>query len=234
MTVLRSLVYNLLFYGLTLVAAALLLPCLFLPRSAARHVAAAWTWCSLMLARALCGVCWEVKGRENIRTGATIYASKHQSAWETLAFWVILREPLYVLKQELLWLPLVGWYLRKVGNIAINRGAGASAMKGMITRCKTALAAGETIVIFPEGTRTRPQETRPFNPGIAALYAQAGTPVIPVALNSGLCWKRNSFMKKPGLITVEFLPAIAPGIPPREFLALLEKTINEATQRIGG
>jgi 1-acyl-sn-glycerol-3-phosphate acyltransferase len=230
----RSYIYYVLLYAVTIGMGVCLLPALVFPVRVARAVASLWAGVLLGMLRAVCGVHWRIEGREHMPAQPVIYASKHQSAWETLAFFVILKHhPMFVLKRELLLLPFIGWYLRKIGSIAIDRKAGAGALKGMTKQAKAALENGHDIIVFPEGTRVPPGQTRAFNPGVAALYAQTGSPVVPVALNSGLCWKRHSVEKKPGMITMRFLPPIPPGLPPREFLKQLETAINEATQALG-
>jgi len=137
-----------------------------------------------------------------------------------------------VLKRELTWIPFFGWLLRAAGFIAVDRKAGAKALRQLVRDAERAVAGGRSLLIFPEGTRVQPGETRPYQPGIAALYDRLQIPVVPVALNSGLFWGRRSFVKRPGRITVEFLPAIAPGLKRREFMAELEARIESAATRL--
>jgi 1-acyl-sn-glycerol-3-phosphate acyltransferase len=139
-----------------------------------------------------------------------------------------LNYPAFVLKRELLSIPLFGWYLRKVGMIAVDRAAGASALRNMARQASEAFAEGRSILIFPEGTRVPPGESRPYHPGVAALYTQLKVPVVPVALNSGLFWGRRSFVKRPGTVTVQFLPPIPPGLDRKAFMRELESRIEAA------
>ena len=232
MTGLRSALFNLLFYGLTTIVVILCLPLILYPPAILR-LSEIWTASTMWLLAHICGLSYEIRGAEFRATGTPVmYAVKHQSAWETLAMVLILPHPVYILKKELLRIPLFGWYLRRTGQIAIDRRGGAGTLRAMATEAKAALAAGRPVLIFPEGTRAPPGTTGRFHPGIAALYMQLKVPVVPVALNSGLFWGRRTFRKRPGRITVEFLPPIPPGMKPRAFLAELEHRIEDATRRL--
>ncbi len=145
---------------------------------------------------------------------------------------IVLGDAAYVLKRQLLWIPIYGWYLRKLDNLSVDRAGGASALRVMVEAGKRIIAQGRSIVIFPEGTRTVPGERRPYHPGIAALYTQLDVPVVPVALNSGLFWGRRAFLKRPGRIVLEFLPSIAPGLPRKVFMRELESRIETASERL--
>jgi 1-acyl-sn-glycerol-3-phosphate acyltransferase len=157
---------------------------------------------------------------------------KHQSAWDTLAVPVIFRDPVIVIKRELGWIPIYGWFARKAGMIPIDRGGGAQALKRMLAAAERAASQGRPILIFPEGTRTAVGERRPYHPGVAALYRQLGLPLVPVALDSGLFWGRREFLKRPGRITVEILPPIPPGRDRRAVIGELEQAIEGATARL--
>jgi 1-acyl-sn-glycerol-3-phosphate acyltransferase len=234
-TALRSALFNLLFFGLTAVTAVICLPLMLFPPAAILRLSEFWTATTMRLLAAICGLSYEVRGTDFRPAGEpVIVAVKHQSAWETLAMPLLLPRPAYILKKELLRIPLFGWYLRRSGQIAIDRGGGAGALRAMAAEAKAALAAGRPVLIFPEGTRAAPGTTGSFHPGVAAPYMQLGVPVIPVALNSGLYWGRRAFHKRPGRIIVEFLPPIPPGLKPRDFLAELENRIATATARLEG
>ncbi len=232
MTFLRSLLYAAGFHAWTLALSVLYLPLLALPRPV--MVAAARLWLRGVMAwmRATVGLSFEVRGREHLPAGPVIVAAKHQSAFETFAFHLILDDPAYVLKRELTWIPFFGWYLGKSGVIAIDRAAGVQALKAMVRGGEAAKAQGRPVVIFPEGTRTPPGSRQPYHSGVAMLYGGLGLPVVPVALNSGLFWRRRGFTKRPGVVTVEFLPAIAPGLDRKRFMAELESRIEAATDRL--
>jgi 1-acyl-sn-glycerol-3-phosphate acyltransferase len=229
MTALRSLLFNLCFFGWSLLAALLFAPIFVLSPS---HAGKPWALVSLWLARLICGITYEVRGGEHIVDGPVIYASKHQSAWDTLIFLILLANPAYVLKRELLLMPLWGWYLWRMRMIAIDRGAGASSIKHMIRQAKSALAQDRPIVIFPEGTRTAPGTVPHYHPGITALYSMLDVPVIPVVLNSGLYWGKNAFTKHAGKVIIEFLPPIAPGMGKAKFMEKLQSTIETASQTL--
>ncbi|MCP4328720.1 MAG: 1-acyl-sn-glycerol-3-phosphate acyltransferase [Alphaproteobacteria bacterium] len=232
MTALRSALFNVLFFGATAAVCILGLPVLLLPQNAVLRLSELWTSTTIKLLAITCGLTYEVRGRDRLPPYPVIFAVKHQSAWETLAMQVILRRPVYVVKKELMAIPLFGWYLRGTGQIPIDRRGGAGEIRMMVLRTKAALAGGRPILIFPEGTRAAPGATGTYNPGIAALYKQIGVAVVPVALNSGLYWGRRAFHKRPGTIVVEILPPIPPGLAPRAFLAELESRIEGATRKL--
>src|SRR5947207_10003323 len=154
---------------------------------------------------------------------------KHQSAWDTLILPVILDDFAVVVKRELFLVPFYGWYAARAGSIAINRGGGARALRGMVAAARQAVAAGRPVVIFPEGTRTAPGQRLAYQPGVAALYQALGLPVVPAAVNSGLFWGRRSFVKRPGRITLAFLGPLPPGLPRRQLMGELEARIEAAT-----
>jgi 1-acyl-sn-glycerol-3-phosphate acyltransferase len=240
MVLLRAIVFNLLSWLIFAVLGVLYLPLLLIPgRAGERVMMGAGTWWSrlmLSLADTVVGLDYEVRGQANIPHGPALFAIKHQSAWDTLAVASLLPQPVVVLKRELFWVPFYGWYARRAGMIAIDRGAGASALRRMLRAAQAAIAKGRPLVIFPQGTRTLSTSlggtAKPYQPGVAALYGELGVPVVPVALNSGLFWGRRAFRKEPGRIIVEFLPPIAPGLAKRDFLAQLETVIETATARL--
>jgi 1-acyl-sn-glycerol-3-phosphate acyltransferase len=232
-TALRSLAFNILFFGVTTVLAVLYLPFLLLPRKAMVAGARAWIRLMLFFLKHVAGLSHEFKGLEHLPQGPFLIAAKHQSAWDTLIFHLLLPDPAFILKQELLSIPLFGWYLRHHGMISIDRKAGAGALKKMLKGAHEALDRGSIPIIFPEGTRSAPGESKPYHPGVAALYGDLKVPVVPVALNSGLYWRRNGFMKHAGRITLEVLEPIAPGQDRRQFLATLKERIEESCQRLG-
>ncbi len=228
----RSLVFGLVFYGTTLVLSVLLAPSMLLPRPMVSAVSRFWVRICLWIVKATLGIDFKVEGRENLPDGPAIFASKHQSAAETLAFCVLVPDLAYILKRELFWVPIWGWYVRRVGMIGVNRAAGAAALKDMTRKAAQVLGAGRSIVIFPQGTRTPPGARRKYLPGTAALYAKGGVPVVPVALNSGLFWPRRQLAKYQGTITIRFLEPIPPGLEKREFLQRLEQAIEPATAEL--
>ena len=205
---------------------------LLLPHRFTYRLGAVWVRGTLALLAILVGLRHRVVGLENRLPGAAIYAVKHQSTWDTLIFALLLDEPAYVLKRELMLVPFFGWLLGRAGMIPVDRAGKASALRRMMAAARAIAAAGRPLLIYPEGTRTAPGERRPYQPGVAALYGQLGLPVVPVAVNSGLFWGRRQFVKRPGTITVEFLPAIPPGRPRRAFMAELEDRLETACDRL--
>lgn len=226
MIILRSLLFNVFFYGWTATCVIVGLPLLLGPRIGIYYLGRVWAHPILFALRLICGLRYRVRGRENLVEGPVLLAAKHQSAWDTIIFSILLWDHSFVLKQELLRIPLFGLYLRRAGLIPVDRKGGARALKKMVAEAKAVAAAGRPIVIFPEGTRVAPDQRRPYQPGVAALYGQLEVPVVPVALNSGLFWRRNSFRKQPGCITLEFLTPIPPGLPRKDFLTRLEAAIE--------
>ena len=229
MIVLRSALFNLLFFGFTVIMAVALSAPLLFRRFDARPDAAAWARGVGWLLERVVGITTEVRGAEHIPRGPAIVASKHQSAWDTIMFHEILPEPAYILKEELRRIPLYGWLTQVTGSITVDRAGGGRALKKMVSDSRAALERGRQLVIFPEGTRGVPGVRLPYQPGVAALYAHLEAVVVPVALNSGLFWGRRSFVKRPGRVVVEFLPPIPPGLDRREMLAELERRIETAS-----
>lgn len=208
------------------------LPLLLGPSRAIYFMGLLWVRGTLGLLRVVAGLSYQVKGLGDLPSKPVIIASKHQSMWETLAFCEIFNRPSFVLKRELLRIPFYGWYLRRMGMVSIDRGGGASAMRKMMADTKHRLASGKHVIIFPEGTRTKPGASGSYHPGVAALYKQLDVPVVPVALNSGCFWPGRSFRQRPGLITVSILPAIPPGLDRRSFMTQLEQSIEDESRKL--
>lgn len=232
MSLVRSALYQALFLPWTLVLGVLYLPLLLGPRLWTQRAAVIWIRGALFLQRAVLGLGYEIRGRENLPAGACVLAVKHQSAWETLIFHALLSDPAFVIKKSLLWLPVVGWYLWKSGQIAIDRRAGRKALARMAKAGRAALAEGRQVIVFPEGHRQPPGATGFYHPGITALYGDGAAPMIPVALNSGLFWSRNAFLRRPGTIVLEFLPALPPGLDRRAVADELRSRIEPATRAL--
>ena len=233
MTFLRSLLFNLYFYLLTTVMALAGLPLLAMPWRWTMRYSRVWTQLVLLGLKLICRLDYRIVGRDRLPEGPCLIACKHQSAWETLVLPnIALRFASCVMKRELLFLPVFGWYLKHSGQIPIDRRGGAKALKDMLAKAKATIEDDRPIVIFPEGTRTAPGRQRPYHVGVAALYKSLKVPVVPVALNSGLFWSRQAFHKRPGTITMEFLPAIQPGLPRDAFMAELRERIERASDRL--
>jgi len=228
MTWLRSALFALALLTLTPPYALLALACAPLPRMARYRIISGWSRCVVALARAILGIRWQVEGREHLPASPAVILSKHQSAWETMAFTLIFPPQVHVLKRELLWIPFFGWGLALMSPIAIDRSRGLAALRAMARRGRERLGQGFWVVVFPEGTRVEPGERRPYQLGGAWLAAASGAPVVPVAHNAGLVWPRNAFVKRAGTITVRIGPTIdAANRDAKTINALAEAWIEE-------
>jgi 1-acyl-sn-glycerol-3-phosphate acyltransferase len=229
---LRSALFTSGWYLGTAVIALVGAPLLLTPRRYVRMWAVAWTDFTLWWLRLTVGLTHRLSGLEHLPPGPAIIAIKHQSSWETVAVVRLFPDAAIVMKRELLFIPIVGLAMLMGGNIAIERGDGAAALRSLVRGAKDAVANDRSILIFPEGTRTPVGADQPYPVGVAALYRQLGIPVVPVALNSGVCWGRRQFVKRPGIIDVEVLPAIPPGLDRKVFMATLRDRIEQATARL--
>ncbi len=184
----------------------------------------------------ICRVKYEIKGLENIPNQPFIIASKHQSPLETFIFIVLFRGAVFILKQEIKWIPFIGLHLMALGMIFIDRADRINSIRSIIKLAKARTRANRNIIIFPEGTRTAIKQNQPgkYQPGIAALYTSLSVPVLPIALNTGLFWPKNilSLHRKPGKAIIEILPPIYPGLDKKAFLTTLEKVIEERSDRL--
>ena len=232
MKAVRSLLFNLTFFAWTASAALVFLPILLMPRCRMVWLSRLWARVTAWLLRRIVGLDYEVRGRQNLPAEPALFAFKHQSAWETIVFALLIPDFAGVLKRELTAIPIFGWYLRKLRMIPIDRAKAGTALKQLVARAGERVAEGRPVVVSPEGTRTAPGERRRYLPGVAAIYRQLGIAVVPVALNSGLFWGRRSFIKHPGVITIEFLPAIPPGLDRHAFLGELADRIETASDRL--
>jgi 1-acyl-sn-glycerol-3-phosphate acyltransferase len=230
--IIRSIIFNIAFYLSLVVWLLIALPTFLMPYRAIVGVAKAWGRYNLLLLRIICGIEAEFRGREKIPPGALIVAAKHQSAWETFALLWLFEDPTFILKRELQWIPLFGWFTIKGRMVPVDRGAGSQALTALAESARIELEAGRQIVIFPEGTR-RPAGAEPrYKYGVAHLYVAEGVPCLPIALNSGLFWPRRSIRRVPGKIVVEILDPIPPGLGKEEFFARLQTDIETATARL--
>jgi 1-acyl-sn-glycerol-3-phosphate acyltransferase len=231
---LRSTIYHCLIWFITILMGLAFLPLLLLKSNALKYfVPHLWSKIALLLQKYILRLNYEVIGADNISpNGGAIYAVKHQSAWETLALWHILDKPVFVLKKELLNIPIFGWYLAKVDNIVIDRKAGKKAILQIIAQSEKYLIEGRNIVIFPEGTRTKVGAESKYKAGIGALYSKLNTNIIPVALNSGIFWGRNAWVRKSGLVQVQFLKAMPEGLSNYNFMQTLQNEIETASNEL--
>ncbi|MEP9373001.1 1-acyl-sn-glycerol-3-phosphate acyltransferase [Mesorhizobium sp. KR1-2] len=220
---LRSLAFNFVFYVNLIAQMIFWTPFYFLvSRQRAWLVPKVWARSSLWLQAKIAGTKSEITGQENLPEGSYIIAPKHQSFWDTIAFLPHIPDALYILKRELTWIPLFGWYLAKMRMIGVNRGSRSKALKAAVAATKEELARNSRqLIIYPEGTRRPPGAEPAYKWGIVELYSQLNLPVVPVAHVAGLYWPRRKFMRYPGTIHARFLPPIPPGLGKEEFMQRL-------------
>jgi 1-acyl-sn-glycerol-3-phosphate acyltransferase len=230
--IIRSVLFNVLFYLNMVVLMCLALPTLVLPRWGILGVVRFWARSNNWLLRIICGITVELRGLERIPPGPLLIAAKHQSLWETFALVPLFADPAFILKRELMWVPLWGWLARKARMIPVDRGARSQALAAISASAKIELARDRQIVIFPEGTRRPPGAAPSYKYGVVHLYAESGVACLPIALNSGLFWPRRSIRRYPGTIVAEFLDPIAPGLDRQVFADRLQEVIETATARL--
>lgn len=229
MTTIRSLLFNTAFYISLIVQMIILTPIYFLlPRKKAWFVPKNWARSNHWLLKMIAGTHYTIEGLENIPEGSYICAPKHQSFWDAYAFLPYIDDPIYILKRELMWIPLFGWYVAKMKMVPIHRGARTKALNTALRGAKQAIISGRQLIIYPEGTRTPPGAVPNYKYGIAYIYEQLGVPVVPIAHNAGLYWPRRKFLRFPGTIRCRVLPAIPPGLDKDLFLKRLEEVTEAA------
>ena len=228
----RSIIFYLLLFIWTFFLGIFSLPYLLLPSSHLRNLANLWISGILQLLRLTCNITYEIKGKENIPNNAVIVASKHQSAFETFLLFKLIKNSIFIHKRELFFIPIFGLYLKKSNMISINRSEGINAMRKMLNEVKQRISNGYSIIIFPEGTRKKTDEPPDYKTGIAGIYKESNSEVLPVAINSGLYWPKHTFIKKPGKIIIKFLKLIPSQLEKSEFLKKIESVIEEETNKI--
>src|ERR1700676_3853229 len=229
---LRSLIYNVLFYVLLVLWMLVAVPTFLLPRRIFMRVAKAWARSNIWLMSLICHIKVEYRGVEKIPKGPLIVASKHQSMWETFALLQFFDAPLFIYKRELGWIPLFGWYLMKSGMIGVDRDGGMRSLMEIARRAPKEIRGGRQLIIFPEGTRTPVRAPPEYMNRGRQNYAHRCVTCIPVALNSGLCWPRRTFMRYPGTLVVEFLDPLPAGLSRKDFIVRIREAIEDATNRL--
>jgi 1-acyl-sn-glycerol-3-phosphate acyltransferase len=228
----RSFLYSIAFFSVTAVMAILGAPFALGGHRGVMIVVKAWTSTLVGLHRLITGTRHEYRHLERIPPGGCIVASKHQSTFETLALVPLLSDPAFILKRELTWIPVFGWWLKLAGNIAIDRGSPTVALRKVIEGTRAAVGAGRQVIIFPEGTRAEAGAKPDYKQGIAQIYKSLDVPVLPVAHNAGTVWPRKARVHRRGTIVVEFLEPIPPGLKPRDMFQRLEADIEAACDRL--
>lgn len=223
----RSLLFFLLVILNTIVFGVFVIPLILIHYNAGYDLACAWGRVVIWLAKTVCGIDYTVRGLENIPAGACISMAKHQSAWETVFILITLPRAVWIVKKELLWLPIIGWVLVALKSIAIDRRSGRRAVDQIEEQGRDRLAQGLWISLFPEGTRVAPGQRGRYGVGGAWLAARTGAPIVPIAHNAGECWRRYAFLKYPGKVTVSIGPTIvSAGREPGAIIAEVEEWIE--------
>jgi 1-acyl-sn-glycerol-3-phosphate acyltransferase len=233
MVYLRSGLFQLVFYVSFIVQMIIFTPIyFFLPRKTAYKIPKNWARLNLWFADKIAGLSFSIEGMENLPKGGFIISAKHQSFWDTFAMIPTLDDPVYILKRELLWIPLFGWYAAKQRMIPINRSAKSRAIPEMVARAREEMAAGRELIIYPEGTRKAPGEKPDYKYGIARLYSDLKVPVVPIVQHAGLFWPRHGFLRRAGHITIRILKPIEPGMPPTDFFRHLVEVTERESDRL--
>jgi 1-acyl-sn-glycerol-3-phosphate acyltransferase len=237
----RSLLYTTLLFLTTMAFGVVVLASALLPLTIEQRYVIPRTWGQFecWLASVICGIGYVVEGQQNLPKEPFVSLWKHSTAWETMAQMFVVPTASWLLKREVLWIPIIGWAVSTYRPIAINRRAGHSAVNQVVKQGRERLAAGMGVVVYPEGTRVAPGEVRKYGISGALLAVEAGVPVVPIAHNAGYFWRRRSLLKKPGTIYVVIGPPIdTRGLEPRQVneraQQWIEATIAEIIQRPGG
>ena len=225
MLALRSLAFYISFYLATAVIATVGLPVLVSKNATIRY-AQFWGHATIWLLRVVGGIRTDFRGLENVPKGPLLIAAKHQSTLETLALTIPFEKFAYVLKRELMWLPLFGWYLARAGMVPIDRSKGTRTMVFLNEAAAKAMREGRQLIVFPEGTR-RPAGAPPaYKQGLSHLYVRLNVPCVPLALNTGLYWRRQGFRQLPGTAVIKMLPPIQPGLSRADFAEELQRQVE--------
>jgi 1-acyl-sn-glycerol-3-phosphate acyltransferase len=233
MLFLRSQLFNIAFYATLILRMIILAPVYFvMPRKKALWVPKSWARSNHWLMRKMVGTTFEIEGLENLLTTGCIFAPKHQSIWDTYALLPWVEDPVYILKRELTWIPLFGWYLMKQNMIPVDRSARGKVIVEMMRRTREEMDNGRQLIIYPEGTRRPPGAEPHYRYGIARIYRDMQVPVVPIAMHPGLFWPRRSTMRYPGHFKIRILPPIEPGLDPDVFFARLTETLEKASDAL--
>lgn len=233
MNLIRSILFQIFFAIWTALFSTLMLPLVALNRMRAPlFIGQTWARVTLIGLKVICGIDYRIEGQEHMPTGPSIFACNHQSAWETLALLMLIHRPCFIFKKELLWVPFLGFYLKTLGMIAIDRKKGVKALTVLNKEAAKAVAEGRTIILFPEGTRVKTGETKPFQRGIVPMCKALKVPVIPAAHNAGRFWPRDRFTKTPGTVVLRVFPPLPAETPAQEIPARLEEIIHPAIKAL--
>jgi 1-acyl-sn-glycerol-3-phosphate acyltransferase len=231
MILLRSIIFVIWFYATMAFWGLLYMPAVLLGHDRfIWHSMRGWGKATVWGLRWIVGAKIDFEGLEHVPKGPALIASKHQTTLDTVLPVLFVSEPVFVVKKELIKMPVFGFYMKRM--IPVDRDAGATALKNMLRASRAAIAKGRQIVIYPEGTRQELDAPPDYKPGIVAMYRDLNLPVTPMALNTGLVWKPSGIIRRPGTVIVKFLPAIPPGLPREDFMRELENTIETESQAL--
>ncbi len=219
-------------FGLAIVMGLVCLPLLLGARRPALEAIRQWSRGVLAGLNLTSDIQVEIRGVENLPPGPCLVAAKHQGMLDILPPFTYLDDPAFILKRELLAIPIFGWFSKKAGMIPIDREGGAKALRGMVVAASEAISEGRQVVIFPEGTRREPGAEPDYQAGVAGLYRELGVPCVPVATNSGRFWPAHGLMRWPGVAVVEILPPIPPGLKRAEFMRRLQDAVETASGKL--
>jgi 1-acyl-sn-glycerol-3-phosphate acyltransferase len=236
MTFLRQILFNLTFYGATFLFCLILTPLMILPRDIFMIGLNGYFKSVHLIEKYILGLDFEVRGKENIpQKGSFILAAKHYSAYETMKLHLLVNDPAIIMKKELSYIPLWGWLAMKGRMIFIDRGSRDSAINSIVEGAKRVEREGRPLAIFPQGTRVSLEDTpaeKPYKGGIIRMYEATSQPILPLAMNSGIFWKKNAFFKYPGKVIFEFLPPIPSGLTGSEALKKLQDVLETKSNEL--
>ncbi len=230
----RSVIFVIWLYGWMAILGVVALPALLLPRAAMLWFIRAFARTTMFGLRWICGIQVEFRGREHVPGGPVLIAGKHQAMLDVFLPFLIFRDPVLVMKRELLWYPVLGWYSLKLRMLAIDRDGGAKTMKKMLAAAADRVTKeGRQMLIYPEGTRAAPGAAPDYKPaGTRAFYKSLKVPLVPLATNAGLCWPARGILRRPGKVVYEVLPPLSADLPPKAMLGELETTLESACDRL--
>ena len=228
----RSILFYLLLSAWTLFLGIVCIPYLFLPSVYLRQSVRLWIKGIFFLLKNICNITHEIRGLEHIPSHSVLVVSKHQSAFETFALFYYIPKSLFIHKKQLFWIPIFGQYLKKINMISIDRAGGATTMRAVLKKSKRRVSEGFSIIIFPEGTRKKPGADPDYKSGFTGIYKEIQTPILPVAVNSGYCWPKHTFIKKPGHIIIQIMKSLPANLERIVVLKKVQKTIEDATNKI--
>ncbi len=208
MNLLRSIVFFIVSLLVTTFYGLLVPPFSFVSQKIGYALARSWGLQIVRLAKLICGIDYNILGMENLPSTPSIVMAKHQSAWETVSLLAFMPRASWIIKRELVYVPFVGWALASLKSIAIDRKSGKNARDQILEQGREYLAAGQWVIIFPEGTRVAPGQKGRYGIGGAWLASQTDVPIVPIAHNAGELWRRNAFIKRPGTVTMSIGPVI--------------------------